>query len=423
MDPMVAKGLMLAFVLLLTASDLRSLRESITTGLSFPLRPDTQAIAKTTVSRDSYVGDETCATCHGDKIKTYYGTAHHLTSRRAKGDSIAGTFRPDANILKTSNPGLSFIMEIKDDGFFQTAIWGTPPFTTTRTEPIDLVIGSARKGQTYLYWKGDRLFQLPVSYWIDVGKWVNSPGYADGVANFNRPIIPRCLECHASFAESFTGSEPNNRYNKASVVLGISCERCHGPGREHVASHRSGSSGTSAEWIVNPAKLPRDREVEVCAQCHAGHGKSMAGTFSYVPGERLDAYLALDRPDPKAKIDVHGNQVALLQRSRCYQSSPKMTCSTCHDVHVSQRDAAAFSSRCLTCHMIENCGEFSRLGEKIAHNCIDCHMPVQQSNAIVSDSSGKQSNARVRNHWIKVYPESSFPGSAQSGGQGRVNVQ
>src|SRR6267142_3696820 len=155
MDPMVAKGLMLAFVLLLTVSDLRSLRESITTGLSFPLRSDSQAIAKTTVSHDGYVGDEICATCHGDETKTYYGTAHHFTSRRPNGDSIAGTFRPDANTLKTSNPGLSFIMEIKDGGFFQTAIWGTPPFTTTRTEPIDLVIGSARKGQTYLYWKGD----------------------------------------------------------------------------------------------------------------------------------------------------------------------------------------------------------------------------------------------------------------------------
>src|SRR5260221_6038039 len=176
MDLMVVKGLMLAFILLLTASDRRSLCESITTGFTVPLRSDSQSTAKTTVSRDGYVGDEICATCHGHETKTYYGTAHHLTSRRPNGDSIAGTFRPDANILKTSNPGLSFIMEIKDDGFFQTAIWGTPPFTTTRTEPIDLVIGSARKGQTYLYWKGDRLFQLPVSYWIDVGKWVNSPG-------------------------------------------------------------------------------------------------------------------------------------------------------------------------------------------------------------------------------------------------------
>src|SRR5260370_16289477 len=114
-------------------------------GFSFVVGSDSQAIGKTTVSRDSYVGDETCATCHGDKIKTYYGTAHHLTSRRAKRDSIAGTFRPVANILKTPNPGLSFIMEIKDGGFFPTAVWGNPPLTTPRTQPIALSIASPPK--------------------------------------------------------------------------------------------------------------------------------------------------------------------------------------------------------------------------------------------------------------------------------------
>jgi hypothetical protein len=418
---MAARGLVLAIVLILTAYPEQSLRDSITAQTSVSVRSNSQATEKIPVSRDSYVGDETCRSCHGDKVKTFFGTAHHLTSRQASADSIAGTFGSDANVLKTSNPGLFFRMDKKDDDFFQTAIWGTPPYTTTRTEPIDLVIGSGRKGQTYLYWTGDRLFQLPVSYWIELGQWVNSPGYRDGVANFNRPVISRCLECHASYADSLEGPQPNNRYKMTSVVLGISCERCHGPGREHVARHRSGSTDISARWIVNPARLPRDREVEVCAQCHAGHGKPLAAPFSYVSGERLDAYLELDRPDPKSKIDVHGNQVALLQRSRCYQSSAKMTCSTCHNVHESQRDAAAFSSRCLACHTNKNCGMYSKMGDKIALNCIDCHMPVQQSNAIVSDSNGKQISAQVRNHWIKVYPVSEIPGMRESGGQGRVD--
>jgi hypothetical protein len=418
---MAAWRLILAIVLISTAYPWQNLGDPITVQTSVSVRSNSQAREKIPVSRDSYVGDETCRQCHGDKVKTFFRTAHHLTSRQASADSIAGTFGSGANVLKTSNPGLFFRMENTDGDFFQTAIWGTPPYTTTRTEPIDLVIGSGRKGQSYLYWTGDRLFQLPVSYWIEMGQWVNSPGYRDGVANFNRPVISRCLECHASYADSLDWPQQNNRYKMTSVVLGISCERCHGPGQEHVARHRSGSTDLSAEWIVNPARLPRDRGVEVCAQCHAGHGKPLAAPFSYVPGVRLDAYLELDRPDPKSKIDVHGNQVALLQRSRCYQSSAKLTCSTCHNVHEPQRDAAAFSDRCLACHTIENCGMYSKIGDKIALNCIDCHMPVQQSNAIVSDSNGKQISARVRNHWIKVYPESGIPRLEESGGQGRVS--
>src|SRR5215813_3312815 len=102
---MVAKGLTLVVVLLLIASDRQSLRESITMWLSLSERSDSQAMVKT-ASRESYVGDEICTTCHGDQTKTYYRTAHHLTSRPANKDSIAGTFRSDTNILKTSNPGL-----------------------------------------------------------------------------------------------------------------------------------------------------------------------------------------------------------------------------------------------------------------------------------------------------------------------------
>lgn len=65
--------------------------------------------------------------------------------------------------------------------------------------------------------------------------------------------------------------------------------------------------------------------------------------------------------------------------------------------------AAAYSDKCLKCHEDSDCGEFAKLGAKIHDNCIDCHMPVQESNLIISNVNGKQINARMRNHWIKVY--------------------
>ena len=382
----------------------------VSLGASSPLHNSLAAAAdpdsapQNSTARALYVGDEVCGTCHQEKLQSFLRTAHHLTSREARAESIAGSFRPGANLLKTSNPGLSFRMEEKAGRFFQSAIWGLPPSTTATTEPIDLVIGSGRKGQTYLYWKSDRLLQLPVSYWVELGHWVNSPGYADGYADFNRPVPPRCLECHGSFAESIPGTPTTNAYKKQTVVLGISCERCHGPGGEHVARHQT-STGVpaSSEAIVNPAKLSRDRGIDVCAQCHAGMRYPIAPAFSYIPGEPLDKYLDPDRSDPNAKVDVHGGQVALLRKSRCYQSSGTMRCSTCHDVHQPQRDAAAFSSHCVSCHKDSDCPMHEKLGAKISGGCVDCHMPVQDSNAIATDSNGKRVQARVRTHWIKVY--------------------
>lgn len=308
--------------------------------------------------------------------------------------------------MKTVDPGLSFRMDAKNGGFYQTAVLGEPPHTKEHSEPFNIVVGSGEKGQTYLYWKEDELFQLPISYWTQLGEWVNSPGYQDGTANFDRAVIPRCVECHAAYFEALTPSRSMNRYNRTDFVLGISCESCHGPGEEHASRRRSQAAASAGEAIANPAKFSRDRQIDLCAECHGGAGEGIAPAFSFKPGEPLANFIKLQRPAPDAKVDVHGNQVALLERSRCFQASASMTCSTCHNEHAPERTAASYSSRCLTCHEPSKCGMYAKLGAQIVNNCIDCHMPVQQSNVIVSDVNGTEVRENVRNHWIKVYGES-----------------
>jgi hypothetical protein len=354
-------------------------------------------------------GDEACRPCHAEIVEKYSKTAHKLASRTPSPNSILGSFHEHENILKTSNPDLYFRMESKPEGFYETAVSTLPTGITQQSERIDIVFGSGRVGQTYLYWKGDLLFQLPVSYWSELGTWVNSPGYRDGAVKFERPVVPRCLECHVTYAIPATQNASSNQYKPDSLVLGISCERCHGPAREHVESMSRKNAGTN---IVSLEKLSRERQIEVCAQCHGGRRFPQAAAFSYLPGEPLDKYYNRDQSNPGAVADVHGNQVGLLQMSRCYQSSANLVCSTCHDVHQEQRDAAAFSTRCLECHKAENCGEYSKLKETIVSGCVDCHMPVQASNLIISNHEGKQARAMVRTHWIKVYGEKNQLGDA-----------
>lgn len=349
-----------------------------------------------------YVGDHACESCHHAKVQSFHSTAHYLTSRLPSRDSILGSFSPDSNVLKTSNPDLFFRMAAKGDDFVQTAVEGVAPYTTARTEKFGLVIGSGTKGQTYLYWKGDLLFQLPVSYWTQLG-WVNSPGYRDGIANFDRPIIPRCLECHGTYFRAIP--PPPNRYHQTGFIVGITCEKCHGPGQMHVQHSTSNSATASNSAILNPKRFSRDRQMDLCAWCHAGHGTPVQPWFSYQPGEPLDRYIDLPRSDPSAPIDVHGSQVELLTKSRCFQSS-NLTCLTCHDVHMAQHDLAEFSGRCLSCHKAQNCGLFAKLGSAITSNCIDCHMPLQETNLIVFDWHGRKARPQVRNHWIKVYASS-----------------
>lgn len=355
------------------------------------------------------VGDAVCGSCHQDKVHSFHLTAHSRTSSLPSSETIHGLFSPGSNTLRTVNANLVFVMEANERGYFQTAHMRTSPTEEfSRSERIDVVVGSGRKGQTYLFWDGDQLFQLPVSYWTDLNAWVNSPGYIDGTADFERPIVPRCLECHSS---SFGNKPPpENRYVKASLVLGVSCEKCHGPGSEHVARFRSASppSAPSGFAIVNPARLSRARQLDICALCHNGAGEPLVASLSFVPGDDLSQFIAFSRADPKARVDVHARQVPLLERSRCFRFSRTMTCTTCHDVHTQQRDTASFAPRCMTCHKVENCRIFPKLGHAIDTHCVDCHMPLQETGKIVSQVDGSAIRPMVRNHQIAIYPDSAL---------------
>ncbi|MGC1873019.1 MAG: multiheme c-type cytochrome [Acidobacteriaceae bacterium] len=383
--------------------------------------PPTASTGAKHQARKGYVGDDACLKCHAETVASFHRTTHYLTSSEASETSILGKFTAGNNIVKTANPGLYFRMdERRTDGgklsFSQTAVEGDAPDTTSQTEPIDIVIGSGEKGQTYLYWKGDELFELPISYWASLG-WVNSPGYRDGYADFDRLIIPRCLECHATYFES--RPPPINRYNPADYALGIQCEVCHGPGQEHVEWEKSKSAPRSASamargsasamdpgstsGILNPARFSRERQMDLCAWCHAGLGWSLQPAYSYRPGDQMSKYIDLPPPGPSAPPDVHGNQVGMLEKSLCFRSS-NMTCMTCHDVHVTQHDAAYFSHKCLTCHKPDS-ATFSKPNHPVTNNCIDCHMPRQHTNQIVFNSDGKRMTPEMRNHWIRVYPE------------------
>jgi hypothetical protein len=346
------------------------------------------------------ITDDKCLSCHEAQRK-YLGTAHHLTSQPATANSILGSFAPGKNVLKTSRD-VRYLMEATKDGFFQTGFFGEQPELLSMTARFDLVIGSGRKGQTYLYWGEGRLFQLPVSYWTEVANWVNSPGFGDRMIDFSRPVVPRCLECHATFFEAVAEGGFPNKYRQSNYTLGIACEKCHGPGKQHVDLNAPGARKPADQAIVNPAKVPRDRQLALCSLCHGGIGVAKAPAFSYTVGNTLEDFIRLDVPKPDDPLDVHGNQVALLERSACFKSST-MTCSTCHDVHMRQREVGDFSAKCLACHKVESCGLFPKRGRAIAGKCVDCHLPNQTSNVIYSTHDGVRIRPKVRNHWIKIY--------------------
>jgi hypothetical protein len=341
-----------------------------------------------------------CQPCHQQIFESFVETAHFRTSAEATGQAIKGRFAPGSNVLRTRSKSVYFKMEQRSTAFYQTAVDLTHSGSITRR--IDLVIGSGRRGQSYLYWQRALLFELPVSYLTGIERWINSPGYRDGEIDFGRVIVPRCLECHTT-AFSLETAGGVARYSRA-YALGISCAKCHGDGREHVQYHASHPQETRGKYILNPAHLVRDRKVDNCALCHSGERDPKEPPFSYRPGERLDDYLVPQSDRDVPTPDVHGNQVGLLRRSKCFRASPDMSCSTCHNVHRPERDLTWFAQKCLACHQVGDHPKAAEIGARMMTSCIDCHMPNRKSSALEINTPGQRFALYFRSHAIGIYP-------------------
>jgi tetratricopeptide (TPR) repeat protein len=238
------------------------------------------------------------------------------------------------------------------------------------TRPLAWFVGSGAAARSYLLCADGFLYEAPVAYYSASAKWDLAPAY-DGYAYpyLTRPILPGCLNCHASFLALVPGTQ--NRFAAEPFGEGgVACERCHGAGEAHIRGDRS---------IVNPAKLSPGRRDDVCAQCHlSGEVRVMrpgARWDSYRPGDRLaDSVTVFVRAGtaPGMRVTSHFEKLA---QSVCKRmAGDRLWCGSCHDPHATAA-AAAFRQKCLNCHATHGCTEEHTNRARRQDDCTACHMP------------------------------------------------
>ena len=292
------------------------------------------------VTQPAYVGSQKCATCHnvvnsntGYNIwEEYMKTGHPYKLNKVSGG-------PPTYPANTS-PGVP----------------NPPP--GTQWDAFSYVIGGYGWKARFVKKDGNVFTATQeVQYNLEDGSWV---AYHFGDT---KPYNYNCFQCHT------TGPNATGSWNQQTSGLGtfsepgIRCEGCHGPGADHVADPTN----------VKPPIVGTDLKFERCGDCHQRGGKTSAIPVS-------GGYIRHHEQFNEMKASRHGDL--------------KLTCSTCHDVHIPLRYAKAAGSglkgiktECTSCHPNK---QITIDGQPKNIECMDCHMPDAGKSAI-----GKQ----VGNGW------------------------
>jgi tetratricopeptide (TPR) repeat protein len=338
-----------------------------------------------------YVDPAVCGGCHAGIAKSYRLTGMGRSLYRPRPENRVEDFKIHNTLYHAASSRYYTMLE-RDGKLYQRRhqIGFDNQETNIVEEEIDFVAGSGNHARTYLHRTTEgRLVELPVSWYAEKGGyWAMSPGYdrADQ-EDFRRAIPYECMSCHNSYPEvgsNLSGGEP---LFTGRIPEGIDCQRCHGPGRAHVAAAGAGHATPDAirGAILNPSRLSRDRQLEVCMQCHLettsrplpnAIRRYDRAPFSYRPGEPLADYaLYFDHGagrDDKFEI---AHAAYRLRKSPCFQAS-QMTCTTCHNPHQVPRGpeaAAHYAAACRSCHpsVLIHTPEMA--------NCVECHMPKRRT--------------------------------------------
>lgn len=366
-------------------------------------QPAADDIVDPIITNPGYVGPQACAECHAKRSADLQTTKHFRACREPRADEMPVGFQPGKNVIPTRTPGFRFEMLKRGNEYIHASTRQTPTGEERTEARIGLIYGSAPADEIYHLWRGDRLYESKAAWLHPFGEWGYETFDPHGPGDHSRETTVRCVECHNTWLAHVPGTP--SEYRGPERILGVTCEVCHGPGRDHVAFHKAHPDEKAAHAVTHPGKLDRERNIEVCTQCHSNANKPRTPAFSYRPGEVLEK--TFRTASSKYPEDDHvANQVAYLRQSKCFTKSDSMTCTTCHNPHK-PTDHAAVAASCLKCHQPEGCKDRPNLPVAVRDQCASCHMPARVWMNVHFQTADDEYRPIVKrfDHRIGVHPE------------------
>jgi tetratricopeptide (TPR) repeat protein len=331
-------------------------------------------------SKNSFVGDQSCKECHKGEYKEWQQSHHYMSMLPANDSTVSGdfnnvTFSADGVTSRFYKKGTKFFINTEgDDG-------------KNYDFEVKYIFGFKPLQQYLIQFPGGRM-QVPRLSWdVNKKKWFNQYAgqkipshdwlhWTGNAQNWNT----MCAVCHSTNLRK-NYNVKTDTYKTSYSIINVSCESCHGPGKQHVDFIHSNdykSGGKVAGSFLKLAKNSRQtEELNTCAPCHAriseinsSHIESMEIMDNYIPQIPDNEFYHAD-----GQVDDEDYIYTSFLQSRMFHKG--VSCSTCHNPHSAKLKRIG-NQTCTLCHIPTKYDVPTHTfhpKRSPSVSCVNCHMP------------------------------------------------
>ncbi|MEO1009753.1 MAG: tetratricopeptide repeat protein [Bacteroidota bacterium] len=340
--------------------------------------PDTAStFLPTSAIPDSlFLGDQACKKCHQTQFKDWRGSHHDKAMQVANDSTVLAPFNGE----RFTSQGVTSHFFQKEGGFYVNTEGPDGAYHDYEVvyafgiTPLQQYIVSFPKGRyqclrTAWDTQKNKWFDLYPDFKVVHSEWLH---WSRGGLNWNN----MCADCHSTNVRKNYDTATQG-YDTRYALINVSCEACHGPGKEHAKEALDLGKAYQGPNTMQMTKSTSPKElVDQCARCHMRR-EQISDNFNF-QGTLLDHYVPALITDgtyhPDGQILDEDYVYGSFVQSKMYHNN--VTCTNCHNPHSLQLRFSG-NQLCTQCHVPDHYDtaehHFHKLGSE-GSKCIECHM-------------------------------------------------